>query len=220
MAREPRLERLVQGLARLRVLDPDLQQLGALEHEYKLHPPLSEQALAAFEQEHRLTLPNEYRRFLAQVGNGGAGPYYGLVPLAAWRPELSLPCIVADYEGDDLKRVDGKPVFVDLGPRPAIDRPADPSRPFLLEGPWPRRDNDVLPAADAHPFDGCTLLCQMGDGYRCFLVTNGRKAGEVWEDWTHGVAYEAILPTGCTFLAWYERWLASTIEACRNPGAP
>jgi hypothetical protein len=204
----------VRNLDRLRALDPDLQQFGALEHEYRLHPTLPEQALAAFEREHGLTLPTEYRLFLAQVGNGGAGPHYGLVPLAPWRPELRLAGMIAEFDGDELVRVDGKPVFVNLGPRPEIDRPADPSRPFLLDAPWPRRDNDVLPAVDAHPFDGCILLSEMGDGYRAFLVVTGRRAGEVWEEYTHGVAYEAVRPTGCTFLAWYERWLDDTIAAC------
>ena len=210
----------MQELARLRALDPDLQQLGALEHEYRLHPTLPEQALAGFEREHGLTLPAEYRLFLAQAGNGGAGPYDGLVPLAAWRPELMLVGMVVEFEGDRPRMVDGKPVFVDIRPRPEIDRPADPSRPFLLEGPWPRRDNDVLPAEDAHPLDGCTLLSEMGDGYQCFLVVTGRRAGEVWEDFTHGEAYEAIRPAGCTFLAWYERWLDSTVHACREQVAP
>lgn len=214
MTREARLGCLVQGLARLRELDPDLQQFGALIHEYRLNPTLPEQALAAFEHEHRLTLPVEYRLFLAQVGNGGAGPYYGLVPLAAWQPELTLVGMFVEYEDDMPKMVDGKPVFVDIRPRPEIDRPADPSRPFLLEGPWPRQDNDVLPAEDVHPLDGCTLLCEMGCGYQCFLVITGRRAGEVWEDYTQGVAYEAIRPTGCTFLTWYEQWLDSAIDAC------
>ncbi len=215
VAGDARLERLVRKLDRLRALDPDLQQLGALEHEYRLHPTLSEQALAAFEREHGLTLPAEYRLFLAQAGNGGSGPGYGLVPLVAWRPELRLVGKVAEFDGDELVRVGGKPVFVDLGPRPEIDRPADPSRPFLLDGPWPRRDHDVLPAADAHPFDGCTLLSEMGDGYRTFLVVTGDRAGEVWEDDTQGVAYEAVRPTGFTFLTWYERWLDDTTAACR-----
>jgi len=60
----------------------------------------------------------------------------------------------------------------------------------------------------------------MGDGYRSFLVVTGRRAGEVWEDHTHGIAYEAIRPTGCTFLTWYERWLEDAIHACRDEVAP
>ena len=220
MIGEKALERLVQGLARLRELDPDLQQFGALDHEYRLRPVLSEQEIEAFEQEHGLALPADYRQFLSHVGNGGAGPYYGLVPLAAWRPELMLVGSYVEFEGDRPVLVDGKARIIDLGSRPEIDRPADPSRPFLLEGPWPRRDSDVLPAKDAHPLDGCTLLSEIGDGYQCFLVITGPRAGEVWEDFTHGEAFEAIRPTGSTFLTWYEQWIDTTIQACLRPEAP
>jgi hypothetical protein len=59
---------------------------GALQHRWKVEPVLSEDALAAFEAEHGVTLPAGYRAFVAHVGNGGAGPYYGLSPLAARAP--------------------------------------------------------------------------------------------------------------------------------------
>jgi hypothetical protein len=48
----------------------------------RLNPTLSESELAAFEKEHRITLPEEYRTFLLEVGNGGLGPGYGLSTLA------------------------------------------------------------------------------------------------------------------------------------------
>jgi uncharacterized protein (TIGR02996 family) len=50
-------------------------------HRGRLHRPLGEDELAAFEREHRVTLPEEYRAFLRDVGNGGLGPGYGLSPL-------------------------------------------------------------------------------------------------------------------------------------------
>lgn len=46
---------------------------------YKLNPPASESHLQEFEAKHNLSLPEGYRRFLLQVGNGGAGPYPGLI---------------------------------------------------------------------------------------------------------------------------------------------
>jgi hypothetical protein len=39
--------------------------------------------LAAFESTNRIGLPNDYRQFLAMIGNGGAGPFYGLARLNA-----------------------------------------------------------------------------------------------------------------------------------------
>jgi uncharacterized protein (TIGR02996 family) len=50
-------------------------------HNGRLNPVLSEDDVAAFEREHRVTLPEEYRTFLLEVGNGGLGPGDGLSPL-------------------------------------------------------------------------------------------------------------------------------------------
>jgi len=46
-----------------------------------MNPTLSEEEIQIFERKHGITLPIEYRLFLQLVGNGGGGPYYGLLPL-------------------------------------------------------------------------------------------------------------------------------------------
>ncbi|MFO0891093.1 MAG: SMI1/KNR4 family protein [Isosphaeraceae bacterium] len=48
-------------------------------------PPLTEAEALEFEASHAVTLPEGYRRFIIEIGNGGEGPpSYGLVPLASW----------------------------------------------------------------------------------------------------------------------------------------
>jgi hypothetical protein len=37
--------------------------------------------LAPAAEKHRVTLPKEYRTFLTSLGNGGAGPFYGILRL-------------------------------------------------------------------------------------------------------------------------------------------
>lgn len=66
----------------MNVLDPLRWRFGARTHRYRLHPPLDAADLAAFEAARGLTLPADYASFLTSVGDGGAGPHYGLLPLA------------------------------------------------------------------------------------------------------------------------------------------
>lgn len=74
--------------------DRDLSRFGAYSHKYQLDPPASEEAVAAFEARFGLSLPEGYRSFLLWIGDGGAGPFYGLYPLDTVEPRR-LP----DYDG-------------------------------------------------------------------------------------------------------------------------
>jgi hypothetical protein len=78
-------------LRELRATDPSFRVFGSKQHRYSLGPALTESELAAFERANRMALPKDYRRFLAMVGNGGAGPFYGLAPLSACGRDLSRP---------------------------------------------------------------------------------------------------------------------------------
>lgn len=51
-------------------------------HNGRLGRVLSEDEVVAFEREYGITLPEEYRTFLLEVGDGGLGPGGGLCPLA------------------------------------------------------------------------------------------------------------------------------------------
>ncbi|MER5424314.1 SMI1/KNR4 family protein [Streptosporangium roseum] len=81
------LDAIRRGIDALREYDTDLRCFGAREHRYRFKPPLDEAALAAVEARIGVRFPADYRTFLTRLGNGGAGPYYGvhgLRPDGAW----------------------------------------------------------------------------------------------------------------------------------------
>ena len=69
-------------ISQLRAADTKLRVFGAASHRYRLGDALTESQLRAFEGEHQIELPGDYRGFLKEIGNGGVGPDYGLETLA------------------------------------------------------------------------------------------------------------------------------------------
>src|SRR5262249_36917226 len=74
-------DEIIRGMETLRSLDPGLQHFGARAHGYAFNSPLSEGEIAEVETQYRIVLPADYRSFLRDVGNGGAGPGYGVCKL-------------------------------------------------------------------------------------------------------------------------------------------
>lgn len=87
------IKELAELLGLLRQADKNFRVFGTNSHQYKLGPTLAEAELQSFEQKHQVKLPEDYRLFLKEIGNGGAGPFYGLEPLeeAAQYRDLSKP---------------------------------------------------------------------------------------------------------------------------------
>lgn len=76
-------------LEKAKTLDPNLKQFGASGHNYKLKSPIEADKVRALEKKFNFTLPEEYFWFITEVGNGGAGPSYGL---------FQFGNVVDDYE--------------------------------------------------------------------------------------------------------------------------
>ena len=78
-------------LEKAQAADADLKQFGAKNHKYQWNPPASLTDIEEFERESGITLPEGYRDFLLQAGDGGAGPFYGLFSLEQVRGWLGWP---------------------------------------------------------------------------------------------------------------------------------
>jgi hypothetical protein len=108
-------------LLRLRAADSSFRVFGSEHHRYRLRPTLSERELVAFESSQCIRLPEDYRRFLAEITNGGPGPYYGLEPLGTFGRDLSRPFLfesatdtLSDEELDRLPERDEYPGILEF----------------------------------------------------------------------------------------------------------
>lgn len=61
--------------------DRNHEVFGAFMHHYQMPQALSEETLAAFEKKYHCSLPEEYRRYIQLISNGGVGPFYGMYSL-------------------------------------------------------------------------------------------------------------------------------------------
>ncbi|WP_330302071.1 MULTISPECIES: SMI1/KNR4 family protein [unclassified Streptomyces] len=163
--------------------DPGRERFGADTHGYELTPPLPETEIRAFEETHGIDLPTQYRSFVAEVGNGRAGPCHGLMPLTVPRPEADEEWAVDDEWEQDRR----------------LGRLA---RPFPLTEPLPGRIN---PLTDALP-QGTLMLAEQGCGIFIRLILNDPRTGEIWQidpDWG------GFVPVSPDFRTWYTDWLES-----------
>ena len=198
---------------RLRTAAPEV--FGANGHQFALNAPLVETQVLTFERQHAIRLPPEYRRFLIELGNGGAGPYYGVHPLGTF-----------DGVSDDV--------------RPWDDFVGSLAEPFAFREPW----NDLVDCPDHaladtdeeeyerrmnafesrywHPsvMNGAFPVCHKGCALRIWLVVSGGEAGNVWCD--DRADYGGIAPVlthgggRATFGAWYIEWLDEALRAIRS----
>ena len=127
------------------------RSFGEEKHGFRLNPPLSEWQVRDFEDRHGIRLPEGYRLFLLHLGDGGAGPYYGLHP-------LSRALDLAD-----------EPIEGDL------------ARPCPLVPGMPREDDwlERLGCSAEECFRGAIPIVHQGCTYYSLLVVSGAARGRV-----------------------------------------
>jgi hypothetical protein len=188
---------------------------GETYHDFRLNPCLNETELRRFEASHSITLPGDYRLFLTEISNGGAGPYYGIFPLGM-------------IDGTDSALQPWKENDGFIGKL---------SEPFGLMQSW--NDLTLQPPEELstiniqeydrqveafdkvywHPgrMDGAIPICHLGCALRIWLIVTGEQAGYLWRDGR--AEYTGISPvllydhSQATFSSWYEEWLAHPLPA-------
>ncbi|WP_433609626.1 SMI1/KNR4 family protein [Prescottella agglutinans] len=197
-----RIAEILTGLDRLRAVDlrttvvslGDREVIGyscrihgAAVHRYELAAPADPDALAAFEHRLGVGLPVDYREWITRVGDGGAGPMLGLLPLAQEAEDAAI-----DYAAD----------FPFTAEQPCPPAAED------AEFQWSENLGRI--------HRGVTVLANEGCGTYNLLILRGPAAGQVWwHSYEHAAALPILHPDTrrpLTFLGWYELWLARALD--------
>jgi hypothetical protein len=177
-----------------------------------------------FEELHRVRLPPDYRDFLLSIGNGGAGPYYGVFKLGemddgfdykAWRENDGFIGVLSEPfpHTNPWNDPSGMPEFD--GSR-AGDREWEDEY-WRAKDAW---DNRYWNNANVH---GAIPICHQGCAIRDWLIVTGPEAGHVWTD--SRADLEGLFPTQqqdsrrVTFLQWYRSWLHDALRSIRDGDA-
>ena len=195
MTTSEQIKTIKKKLELLKKQDSGLKVFGAFSHGYKLNPPIKKKLIKRFETSYGIKLPEGYRAFIYELGDGGAGPYYGLEPLRhSTKKDL------------DYKDKSGY---------------MHPSKPFPLTEAWnmeyePDSREERKYFSDKW-LQGLLRICNYGCGLSLNLVVNGSEYGHIWVDdrGNDGGLYpdNHFGQTGRTkFLDWYELWLDQSLE--------
>jgi hypothetical protein len=204
--------RIINTLAHLKSAKPDV--FGANDHGFRLNPPLSEADTNAFEQLHHITLPEDYRQFLTCIGNGGAGPFYGIFPLG----KMDGPFGFHDWQENDggmigilSEQFPNEDEWNDLSALPPKD---------LLERDRSEyyREYEVFDSIywNSSLVNGAIPICHEGCALRIWLVVTGNQAGFLWED--KRSEYGGLKPlrlidgSTATFARWYDEWMNACLS--------
>ncbi|MEV4134178.1 hypothetical protein AB0J72_18650 [Dactylosporangium sp. NPDC049742] len=185
-----RLAGVAERLAALACRDDLAGEYGVARHRFRLQRPAAESVVAEFETRHGVRLPEPYRRFVIEAGDGGAGPGAGLLPLA------------------DVCAVD-----CGSGCSPGHLTRACPYLPGPRYPGWSEELYEDPPGPGWMWLPGTLLVC--GGQLQTRLVVTGPAHGRlvnVDSDYEIG-PYVVDDPD---FLCWYERWLDEVDEGIQG----
>jgi hypothetical protein len=146
-----------------------------------LRPSLTEDEVAEFESKHAVKLPEEYRRFLLGVGNGGYGPpSYGLAPLGSGPASSYTP--ETEY----------------------WERLPDVAKPFPFTKLWVWEGGDESDEGSREQVNhGSIFIGTDGCGMDWRLIVTGPERGNIWQICGEGMQHTNPKRS----FKWYENWL-------------
>ena len=177
-------------IAALSALDKTRQVFGARKHRYQFGPRLAENEMSQWEAQAAGHLPKGLRSYYLECGNGGAGPFYGMVPV------------------EDITIFKPSEPYLDnrqLGQRAREEFNSDDEDCeyfYESETSWAVMEDD---------YQGLVRALEHGCDTQACVITNGPKAGYV--------AYKTLengLIEGRSLEAEFHHWLDQEIANFRN----
>lgn len=204
------IQRIKNKLREAKEADTEYKVFGAHHHQYYVNTPATQEEIAEFEQKFSIQLPNCYRAFISEVGNGGededssgAGPFYGIYPL-----DTHVSTFIYDNPHEYLKnecilyRKMTNEFWESL--TQSVDDTGKSSDDYNKE--LGKIYGGILPIG----MQGCT--------YYHGLVLNGKYKGRVVNVDIDG--QKPHFTHENNFLDWYERWLDEVISGALSTEGP
>ncbi len=203
-----------ERVAALRAHPGSGEIFGAKGHGFVLESRLTTADLRDLEAWLAITLPDDYRSFLTDVGAGGAGPFYGLFPVRRrgdggwfWDGDGGeLPDFARIGEAFPTARVPEAALDALEAQKPDEDAFDDVEDFDAAYDVWDVRLEALLyqPSMTV----GAICIAHEGCAYRDWLAVSGSARGTMWED-PRCIDMD-LRPINLTFGDWYFQWLTAT----------
>lgn len=196
------IDQIKKKLIQAKKADKEYRVFGAAGHKYKVNPPASLEVVIAFEEKYIVRLPECYRNFILQIGNGGAGylnssagPFFGIYPFGEHVDQL----IYGDFERYLKEKCCLHPNLTDMewdNMNKVLEEEDISDHNYYNE--LAKIYSGILPIGS----QGCTFL-------HGIVLTGPHKGKVINLDMNYG---KPRFTFEKNFLDWYERWLDEVIS--------
>ena len=194
------IKKILRNAARI---DSKNSLFGAESHRYVLNTPIDVTVIRTAEEKYGFTLPDDYFRFITEIGDGGAGLDYGIRPFTNFF-EIGKEDYAKEYY-EAYRCGVAKP----FAPRPMMDGEVtnyaftkkayenNPDKFFVFEKYCEKDDENI--ACN----DGFFVLGTHGCQWDFGIITAGDRRGQIFDTDNEG----AYFFLASSFNEFYQRWL-------------
>ena len=205
MKQNNQIQRVKLKLEKARKKDAGLMTFGAESHQYKLGKPATSKEISNFETKYNIQLPQDYKFFLTEIGNGGidyprsvvgnsaAGPNYGIYKLGSFLINALVDTKSGYLENECIIHSKMTESKWDKLCKKIFDERED------------KHDDKAYAGCLAKIYAGILIIGFTGcSGYQG-IILNGKEKGRVI--FVYDENYCPHFAEEFNFLDWYESWL-------------